>query len=249
MTNTLELSRTRSHIDDCFEVFRVKLEECTIKPQPRPHWIPRNFILRSDLRDWLSSPDKSGDSPTAILLDAVYKDWTQGDVPIRTGAVIERCLFTFCILLELKLGDLIHTFDRAGILDSQLPRKLVDLEPDIATALKHHGLLPAEAKTQAKDLANRFDQKQWKYFAVRFQDGRRFQESNRRRRFPFIDRRLITDKGGFADVFEVAIPGSFLDTALKKKSPQPLVHPQFPQLGPVSHLIHFATVVDKYDDN
>jgi hypothetical protein len=218
---------SRPYDEDCFLTFQSKLHEYTVRPNKRDEQAPRPFVLRSKLEKWLKDPVEEN---AATLLEAVYNAWHQPTPPIKIGTIVENCLITFCILIELKLGELIYCFQRCGILDAKLPIKLSELEEDVLNSLMNYGMASADARARAPDLARSFDREQWKYCAVRFKMGNR-QNYESRRIFPYIDRKLITEKGATANLYEVAIPDGFLDKSLKDMAPAPAPHSLFPDLG------------------
>ena len=222
--------------DPCFQRFRSKLHEFTVRPKSRDDWEARSFVLIDKLEKWLKSKaDTSSGLNGAILLEAVY---TKRDVqPINYVQMVEgelKCLLTFCILLELRQGDLLYAFSRSGrIVDKLLPMDLYSLGLKVEECINSQHI--SYAPHESAQLAREFDKLQWKYFAVVFGLGHR-RDWEPFRILPFVDRQLITDKGGTANVYEVAVPECFVDRSLRIAAGASMrPHPKFEDLGPVPH--------------
>jgi hypothetical protein len=224
---------------DHIHLFDAKLAELTIQPVQREGWTPKSFILRDKLRKWLNAPaDKSSpDSNAAVLLASAYEVWQQPAPPITiqqvVGPGIMKCLTTFCILLEMRQGQLLHHFRRCWIVDARLPMMLTDLQARIVEVLKAVSYTSSDIEHVSWDLAQKFNEKQWKYCAIRLKAGRKTDYLSPEYILPFVDRKLITDKGATAKVYEVGVPEYFLDDILKERSPRPAPHPDLPQLGDI----------------
>src|SRR5690349_7930359 len=146
--------------DDHIQIFKSKLHEFTVRPKNRDDWKAKNFVLRRKLRDWLNArADSSQDSNAAILLESAYKEWKHPVAPINIPQVTQgasACLFTFCILLELNQGSLLHYFQRCDIVDQNLPLPLSVLQENVENALKSTGLSVSDAAEKSSELAKRF---------------------------------------------------------------------------------------------
>ena len=219
-------------VEECFKTFQHKLQEYTVQPKARSDWTPQPFVLTAKLTEWLvATVDGRQDSNIAILIDAVHKDCIKLPKPPDRKGGKKKCLLTFCILLELQQGHLLDCFLRSNIYDETLPLRLNHLEDKLQGALEHFA--PNNTtNAPAHDLAVRFDKVQWKYFPVELGYGDE-NDFLRPRVFPFVDQQLITQKGGTAEVFEVAVPEAYVDKELMALSPTKTPHPDFPGLGPV----------------
>jgi len=227
----------------CLDKFYAGLKNFTIHPRQPMHeklkgrqWRGDDFVRLAEFAEWLHPMLDQGHSLLKELLREVDAN-ANGHMALTVDEVLEgptRCLATLCILVATGRGDLLSWFQRAGILDHHLPMPLGQLEYKIQEALKDARSLDFDV---AQKLAKDFDEKQWKYFPATLTTvGQRWTAPHI---VPIIDRQLITGKGGFSTVYQVAIPATFVADNLKARVGTALEpHPDFPDLGPVCLQLH-----------
>lgn len=203
-----------------FHAFHQRLKDLTKRPTPSKdkygrEWHGQEFVLYDDLCNWLAGPSATlAATNVDMLLSAASKsDWPdlRGD-QVTTGD--SACLLVFCILIELNQADLIRDFYTNNIVDRQLPIALHDLGKRIFRIAKHRNIRDSDC--WAQELAYNFDQKQWKYRPVKFmyEDTKIW---NEKQVFPFMEKYLITDKGGTSCVYEVTVPSCLVDERLHER--------------------------------
>lgn len=249
--NTVPVKPIRTSNDKtCFERFRSALAKCTIHPKTPEQerlsgaqWRGHDFVQVTELTQLLVN-NRSGQRSMLLeeLLKEVYDD--EPHKALRIDKILQgrtRCLVTFCILLEIGSPDLLGPFQSAGLFDGSLPMTRASLENRVQGALEHAGRFDLE---KAASLTKAFNEKQWKYFPIQLSMvGQRWDGPCV---MPFIDRQLITDKGGTSTVYQVAVPETFVADDIKRKvasSMEP--YPEFEELG---KCCHFALKVFEADN-
>lgn len=212
------------------ELFQSTLKNLTVIPivqvdDQKRKAVERQFVLTRQLEKSLHEKVPSGDYCFAEeLLDYVYRK--EDPIPIKIERVLaghkRSCLLTFCILLELGQGHLLHQLVRHDICDKTLPLDLKALRRAIEKF----------RVAGSPDLAEEFDKKQWKYFPV-FLEPDLSGSWHSQKILPFCDRELINDKGSTAEIHQIAVPEEYVDEQLGKFAIK-FQHPEFPeQIGPV----------------
>lgn len=194
----------RSITDDAsIRDFHSKLRECTMEAV-----CGRSYVLVTKLTNWLRSEVRwSGSNTTQAgrLLQAVYRHQNQPGRPINVEnfSGVDCCLLVFCILLEVGAGELVHTFQRRGIVDRNLPTDLSSLRHKLND-------LP-----NAEKLAMDFDEVQWRFCPARF-ELHCGHEHPKNMIIPICRKEKINSKGGTAQVWQIDVQEEFLSPRLKK---------------------------------
>ena len=188
--------------------FRAKLQDCTVRAA-----CGRNYVRTGMLTDWLSDKVGLGSKTTHAtrLLLAAYRDRIGPGLPISSEALSSgeaRCLLVFSILLDLRLGQLVDSFQRLGIVDKRLPVDLLSLQEKISAMD-----LP-QMEEGPKSLAERFDDTQWRFCAAGF-DLRLAWEHPKNMILPIFKKEKINDKGGTASLWQVAVQEEFVGHKLR----------------------------------
>lgn len=184
-------------------------------------WKGDTFVHYDGLKTWALSP-RPGKRPKNIdyLRDMVYReaDWSSHTPdPIISETIKKSCLRTFFILLELRIGHLIHEFHD---FDKMLPLDLASLQSQFIDKFEQKVLKTSYghmdtghiSQSDACSIAEQFNALQWKYCPANFMSHRpadfKWPDSQV---FPYMAYNMISDKGGTAKVYEVAIPLSLVD--------------------------------------
>ena len=247
------------NIEKLYQAFKSKVDECTVRPKiigadTIPNvWPLQDFVLKSQLRAWLKSPTTDtaelGYPTTTICEELLTAAYAPRALPYEEISIREifhpqsrGCTFTFCILLELRVGALIHEFREKHITDSKLPMQLPMLERRIHDVLESSKSYQASLthKWDAKDLARDFERLQWKYSAEKlpFNDSETIHGA-----LPVAQMQLITDKGGFSSsVFEIAVPEEYVHGDLTKVEQYKLQAWQQPGANGETPVCHWTTL-------
>lgn len=200
--------------------FDLRLKACTVQAA-----CGREYVLGSKLKGWLvHEPLAPHDSHLIQLHQHVYPDWEKKPVHLMppNKIVSDNCVFLFCILLEMRLGSLIHQIWRHHKSDEDLPINLFAVK-ELFAALK----IPDYEKTAVE-----FDKLQWKYAPARLDlyTGWVYHE---RRVMPFRRRLKINEKGATAQLWQIEVLEDFVSDKLKQMVPDSVFDPK-DGLGPVS---------------
>jgi hypothetical protein len=180
--------------------FKEVLRGCTVEALCR-----RPYIRVVELIKWLESDAQPGVSRVEILLDYAYRNRRSPALPLRADDVCkgeESCALVFSILLELDHGEFIDIFENQDLCDKKLPIPLSDLKD-----LKDRGFPYAEE----------FNKKQWAFCPANFDYHSRNYHSDRI--LPICKREQISDKGGTARLWQIAVQEEFVKPNLKEKVP------------------------------
>ena len=180
--------------------FKDVLRDCTVEAL-----CGRSCIRVAKLTRWLESDAQPGVSRVEILLDYAYRKSTSPTPPLRSDDVCkgeDSCALVFSILLELDQGELIDLFENRGLCDKRLPIPLSDLKD-----LKDHGFSYAEE----------FNRKQWAFCPAYFDYHSR--NYHKDRIIPICKREEISDKGGTARLWQIAVQEEFVKQSLREKVP------------------------------
>jgi hypothetical protein len=165
----------------------------------------RTFLRVEKLKDWL---DKNAET----LLWAVYMPEDHINLPISPRQVRRSdtyALLVFSILLELGHGNLIDTFHHVHLVD-RLPIDLATLE----SRLKRSKLSEADAL----NLADNFDQIQWRYCPPKFRLEHR-EDYRPTEIVPIFKKEAINTKGGTATVWQIVVLEEFVEKDLRDAVP------------------------------
>lgn len=230
-------AKNKSREQTCFDRFQASLARFTVHPKkPKQEklagrqWQGDSFIRFVEFSQSLHP--SSGKGPS-LLNELLHESFAKENTPPPQADELlyeeTKCIGTFCILVEMRQGRLISHFQRADIFDTNLPMDLGTLEVKVREALENAQFTNFEL---VQHLTHEFNEKQWKYFPATLSTvGRRWPAP---RIVPFVDRQLITAKGGFSTVWQVAIPAKFVADDLKARVGSSLEkHPEFPDLGEV----------------
>ena len=198
--------RERTTDDDvAFDDFRTELDRCT-----REAVCGRKYVLVKDFKKWLR--DKAGPdtriTQAGRLLMAAYRNTSQpGFFPVTSEQIStgpDCSLLVFSILLELDEGHLIHQFWKNDLVDHRLPILRYPLQSELSERMH----LP-----NAKDLAARFDEVQWRYCPAQFElDASK--DHYEKKIIPICQKRLI-NKGGTAEVWEITVQEQFVGVKIQ----------------------------------
>jgi hypothetical protein len=180
--------------------FKEVLRGCTVEAL-----CGRPCVRVAKLIKWLESDAQPGVSRVEILLDYAYRNRRSPAPPLRADDICkgeESCTLVFSILLELGHGELIDLFENRGLCDKRLPIPLSDLNN-----LKDRGF----------SFAEEFNKKQWAFCPANFDDHSRYYHSDRI--IPICKREEISDKGGTARLWQIAVQEEFVKTNLKERVP------------------------------
>jgi hypothetical protein len=180
--------------------FKEVLEGCTVKAL-----CGRPYVRVTRLIKWLENDAQPGISRVEILLDYAYRNRRSPAPPLRADDVCkgeESCALVFSILLGLGHGELIDLFENRGLCDKRLPIPLSDLKD-----LKDRGFPYAEE----------FNKKQWAFCPANFDYHSRNYHGDRI--IPICKREEISDKGGTARLWQIAVQEEFVKESLKERVP------------------------------
>lgn len=168
----------------------------------------RTFMRVEEIKSWV-------DRNLQALLWAAYQDANTPGLPIEPDEVRgshRDSLLVFAILLESGYGDMIDTFVRLGWA-KKMPMELPDLS-NIRDRLGHATISGADAK----QLAAKFNEKQWKYFPAKFR-LRGDHEHDINTVVPVVKKYKINTKGGTATVWHIVVLEEFVEEKIRKTVP------------------------------
>ena len=195
----------------------------------------RQFVLVAKLTSWMKEPGPGcHNRRTGCLLQAAYSRRNEPGLPIEADHIAQggqSALLTFCILLELDLGRLIHIFHSHELVDRKLP---ID-QHQLCEKLEVLDDLPEPAE----QLAMKFNEKQWRYCAATF-DLRMGREYVSHKILPIRVKRKINKKGATADLWYIEVHEEFVTKRLRDAVPDSRFSLEGPdgELGYVSHKLH-----------
>jgi hypothetical protein len=187
--------------------FKATLRNCTVQAACR-----RSYIRTSKLTEWLKGRVGSN-SQASLLLEAAYRRREQPNPPVSSEEISSGgncCLLVFSILLELGLGELIDRFQRLSIVDRRLPIDRQTLQTELQAMETGPNQLP-----DAASLAEQFDSMQWRYCPAMF-EFRVGLDHGHNKVIPFVKKETINNKGGTAQLWQVAVQEEFLDDKMRK---------------------------------
>jgi hypothetical protein len=188
--------------------FNTMLAACTY-----PAVCSREYILPSKLTDWLKSETSYGPGTTQVarlLRYAYYKKSSVG-LPVREDRIHsgpKPSLLVFSILLKIGCGHLLHHWRQKDIVDQSLPIPLYSLQK-----LVERMDIPNVDKD---DITNNFDRAQWRFCPAKFELGDDIDYINKDRIIPICRKKLINDKGGTAELFQIAVQEEFVGKRLRE---------------------------------
>jgi hypothetical protein len=207
--------------------FETMLQACTVQAA-----CGRSYVLVAKLTRWLrrNVQNNSGAKSTqgSRLLWAAYYNrniflpitWEQ-----LSGG--EDCsLLVFSILLELKKGWLVHSFQSRDIVDRHLPIDLRSLRARISSM----------RVSNADDLAVNFDAKQWKFCPAKFDLHKSKEGYNKNIIIPICKKQEIK-KGGTAQLWQIAVQEEFVGPKLREAVKDSWFDDEKDRFGPVSHML------------
>ena len=188
-------------LDNRIEEFHHKLKSLTKQAACR-----RSFVFVEELKKWLLDPDHTrvGD-----LLIAAYAGQLLPPPNISGINSIESdcSLLVFSILLSIHHGHLLDIFSR-NINDRDLPT-------EHAGEARIQKFLDREHIPNAEEVARKFAQTKWSFCAPVF-DLRTGHDYGTEVVLPIHKRRLMNDKGGTANLWEISVPEEFVSKKLRK---------------------------------
>ena len=189
----------------------------------------RSYVLVAKLTKWLRS--KVGYTIRASrLLQAAYRDRAKPGLPITAEQLIPGehycCLIVFSILLKIGAGQLVHTFQRAEIVDGALPIDLRSLKIKLA----------AVDSNIAEELISKFDEMQWRFCAVKF-DLDISRDYVKNRIIPICRKERINSKGGTAQLWQIEVQEEFVGHKLREVALSSRYDDPKDDFGYVSHIL------------
>ena len=178
----------------------------------RPAACGRHYVFVERLHSWLKSPSKSNPSATnaSVLVEAAYHIEKFVPVPleqIESAHNPSNCsLLIFSLLLKLGCGNLIHYFLRKNVVDRDLPTATAD--PEVIQTLLVEAGIP-----NAYHIATRFEELRWRFCPVKFELGVG-KDYVKERVLPIHKRKVLSLKGGTADVWDIIVPEEFVSDEL-----------------------------------
>jgi hypothetical protein len=222
--------------NDVIREFQATLQDCTV-----PAACGRSYVRTTKLKDWLRGNVKPN-SPTtqaSRLLAAAYHRRRHPSLPISSEELSSGencCLLVFSILLELRLGQLVDRFQRQSIVDRRLPIDLRALQTELAAMDLGTMKLP-----NVENLAEKFDNMQWRFCPARF-DLRVGWDHPKNKIIPIFKKEKINDKGGTAQLWQVAVQEEFVGDKIRKAVRNSRFHDATNGFGYVSSTPHSATL-------
>ncbi|KAL1606266.1 hypothetical protein SLS60_003668 [Paraconiothyrium brasiliense] len=199
-------------------LFREQLRQYTITPDEGEG---QPYVRTDDLVNWMTNTTGAQEPIAKRLLDEAYRSpssqrSSEFFIPYNTicrePQHRDRCIIAFSILLEIGLGHLIHDVQQEDIVDQILPMTPRLLEEKFRRIAERQGSGFAD---QGLNIANRFNEAQWKYFPVTFTLGmdKNFSEQ---RVFPICRKREI-GRGGQARVFQILVQDNYIAPELRSR--------------------------------
>ncbi|OTB00362.1 hypothetical protein M426DRAFT_236804 [Hypoxylon sp. CI-4A] len=173
----------------------------------------REYYHGTEIVNWMLRTDMNKPATNAgLLLTEVYlqKSYDLQYNPSKISNEENRCLVVFALLLELEYGHLIDVFQRYDIIDKKLPKR--DMSENKADFQKAGVQVPA-------DFWIRFEELMWQYFPcpLKLEMSSVFLDPNHGRWvMPFCKRQRVNEKGGTAQVWEVAVQEAHVPRRLAK---------------------------------
>ena len=203
---------TSSHHDAAISEFNSLLQSLTVTAE-----CGGKFILVEKLKAWLESEDETYPRRQIDrLARAVYREFLGDSIHpmIDESVLLRSCPLTFCILVELGHGCLIHQFSRHHLVDQSLATMDSDT---LRSQLKRELNLQDEYQIDGvSDLAERFDKLRWKYFTNIF-DLRQDEFFSKTRILPIVRKQEINAKGGTAKLYRIEVPEEFVSESLREE--------------------------------
>ncbi|KAI1386093.1 uncharacterized protein F4822DRAFT_305220 [Hypoxylon trugodes] len=191
-----------------FSIFRQKLQN----EWKFTAYCGREYYCTNNMVEWMLHMDAEKPTTNAgLLLTEVYESLPSRPHRHESSQISHgerRCLIVFAILLELGYGHLIEAFQRYGIVDSKLPDRG---KFDVHFPIKY---FKNGGATESNQFWECFQERVWQYYpcALEFRMRATFLDS--RYIMPFCKRQPINDKGGTAQVWEVAVQESLVPPKL-----------------------------------
>jgi hypothetical protein len=150
--------------------------------------------------EWMKTEEfgEKASNADRLLREVFNRSQARVFIPNIDFDTVDRCYLVFSILLEIGHGDLIDYF-----------RELIKTDQTLDSAHFQYKYLEKDlisAKVgNAKDIIDRFDNVRWSYLPPKFKLGFDGRFHDRRQILPFCKREPITEKGGTAQLWQVAI--------------------------------------------
>ena len=209
------ISRVSSDHVATLDDFQCIVRESTVKAE-----CGREFIRVDKLMGWLESPGPSlveggHRKQIDLLARAAYRDHLPNDIrpAIHESLLLKNCPLTFCVLVELGHGNLVHEFQRYHLTDRNL--ETMDSSTLREKIKKHMNINDSSSKLDPSGLAKRFDELRWKYFAPKF-DLRLEGNFSKDRILPIV-RKQAFKNGGTAKLYKIEILEEFVGDNLRKE--------------------------------
>lgn len=198
----------------------------------------RPYVRVSKLKKWLNSEtDFRGDKTTQTtrLLEYAYRNW-DNVTPIDRSTLFQDgnpCILVFVILLTMDWGWLVHCFHSIHFSDAKLPIDLATLRTTFSEMADRRILKRSDPSPEV--LADLFNRNQWQFCPARFNGG--YDEYwVKDRIIPIHKKVLISDKGGTAKLWQIAVLEEFIGKKLQQIVPHARYDDKKDDLGPVSKI-------------
>jgi hypothetical protein len=193
------------------ETFRKKREEFTVTPHcSECTGCGRPYIQVEKLRNWLKEkcPKDTDQTWADMCLDVANQGHHAGSLSLSDiNAAGRECLLVFSILCKIGAPYLIQDFQRWGLTDTKLPITLLDLENELKSG----------SIDNATHLAKKFDESQWAFCPPRFDWSSTF-ACKKPTILPICRRGILSNKGGTALLWQIAVQEEFVGSSLREKS-------------------------------
>ncbi|KUJ16335.1 uncharacterized protein LY89DRAFT_719074 [Mollisia scopiformis] len=205
----LSMARARATRDHpAVRDFDNELYRCTLYTPPPPLSSGRPQGLREDGSSYYQAQG---------LLDYAYRHWPGYPRinPVTPAKLLDPhtgCILIFSILLMMDRGCLVHLFRSQQMFDRNLPINVSALEEIFHTMLesaREHGF-----HLDPIALTHEFDDLQWKFCPARFDLGEEQYFNNPKQIIPIVERSILSESGGTAVLWQVAILEEFVSSKL-----------------------------------
>ena len=203
-------NRVPSHHITTLKEFEDVVQKSTEKAE-----CGRNFIRVEKLMEWLKSPSIEPNPRTQIyrLAFAAYRETLVIRPPIEESILLNDCPLTFCILVELGHGHLVHEFQRYHLIDRNL--ETMDSSALRSKIERDMTFYDTHSEFELSGVAERFDKLRWKYFAPKF-ELRRGEKFPKDCILPIVQKQAIKN-GGTAKLHRIEILEEFVGTSLREE--------------------------------
>ena len=220
------------------EDFMECLKQCTISTPPPPLACGRRYVRVSKLKQWLESgTNLRGDrtTQTTRLLEHAYRHREHRPLIDRNKLFQKEnpCIIVFVILLTMGSGWLVDRFHSLHLTDAKLPIHLGTLQKQLKEMAGRRIL--KESDPSPDELAETFNKTQWQFCPAKF-NGEFDEYLDIDRVIPIQKKELISEKGGTAKLWQIAVLEEFVGRELQQAVPHARYDDKEDGLGPVRQI-------------